>query len=120
MQFDELFYSVSWVSFILIVWFYTDTLFYYTQLLGIWDETRYKYGAYISQNPNKFFPDFLYKQSLEQHNRCIKFSYKLLSCPFCIGFWLSLLASFMCSSLLLTAPIYVVSMLVVLGIKKLL
>ena len=114
----ELFYCVFWVSLVSVVWFYTDTVLYYTQLFNICENTRLKFTKYIKDNPDKYFPDFLYKQSAYSNNRLWKFVLKLASCPFCLIFWLSFVGSLLVQNLLLLAPIYILSMFLVLGIKK--
>ncbi len=114
----ELFYCVFWVSMISVIWFYTDTVLYYSQLLNVCENTRLKFTKYIKDNPDKYFPDFLYKQSLYTNNNVLKFLLKLASCPFCSSFWLSLVASLLVQNLLLLAPIYILTMFIVLGIKK--
>lgn len=114
----ELFYCVFWVSMISVIWFYTDTVLYYSQLLGVFKKTCLKFSKYIKENPTKYFPDFLYKESLYTDNRVLKFGLKLLSCPFCLIFWLALLTSFLAQNLLLLAPVYVLSLFVTLGIKR--
>ena len=119
MQFLDLFYSVFWVSFLSIIWFFTDTLLYYTQLLGWFETIRYQYSSFVSKNQDKYFPDFLYVQSLKADNRWIKFVLKLASCPFCTTFWLAFFASGICHNFLLLAPIYVITMFVVCGMKRL-
>ena len=115
----DLFYSVFWVSFISIIWFFTDTLLHYLQLTGLFDTFRYQFNTYVSKNQDKYLPDFLYVQSLRTPGKVSKFLLKMLSCPFCTTFWLSLAAALVCQNLLLLAPIYVLSMFVVLSTKKL-
>ena len=120
MQFVDLFYCVFWVSFISIIWFYTDTLLYYSQLCGLFEDVRLEYSKYVSNYADKYFPDFLFYKGLQTDNRFLKFACKLLSCPFCTTFWLSLAAAVAVHNLLLVAPIYVVSMFILLAVKKLL
>lgn len=117
----EIFYGIFWVSLVSICWFYTDWVLHYTQLLGVLEEFRIKFQSFIKNNPDKYFPDYLYKLSLTTSNRIQKFVLKLLSCPFCLNFWLSVIAAlFFSQNLVNVAPIYVISMLLVLQIKKLL
>lgn len=114
----EIFYCTFWVSAISIVWFCTDWLLHYSQLFGFAKNTRINYELFIKQNPDKYFPDFLFEESLFCKNRFIKFLYKLLSCPFCLIAWLSLISSFICSNFIIAAPTYVLSLFIVLQIKK--
>ena len=116
----ELFYCSFWISAISIIWFYTDWFIHYSQLLGIAEEFRLRYSTFIRNNPEKYFPDFLFELSLKTNNRYIKFIYKLVSCPFCLLCWLALGSSLFCSTVALAAPIYVFSLLIVLQIKKML
>lgn len=120
MLFAEIFYSVFWISAISVIWFYTDWFIHYTQLLNIAQNTRLQYSTFIQNNPDKYFPDFLYKKSLQVNNKIIKFAYKLISCPFCLIFWLSFFASIICANFLITAPVYILSLFIVLQIKKML
>jgi len=90
----EIFYGIFWVSLISICWFYTDWIIHYTQLFGIAKNFRIKLQAFVKQHPDKYFPDYLYICSLNTNNNVKKFILKLLSCPFCLNFWLSVAAAF--------------------------
>ena len=114
----EIFYGVFWVSAISVVWFCTDWFIYYSQLFNFAKITRLEYEFFIKQNPNKYFPDFLFEKSLDSNNRFKRFMYKMLSCPFCLMAWLSLIASFICSAFIIAAPVYVISLFILLQIKK--
>jgi hypothetical protein len=118
MQIEEIFYSVFWISALSIIWFYTDWVQYYLQLLGIFKTTQLKYKSFIVDNPNKYFPDFLYSISLNVDNRLGKFLLKLISCPFCLVFWLSSFSGILCNNLLNVGPVYVLSMFILLQIRK--
>lgn len=120
MAFVEIFYSICWISTISILWFYTDGFLYYSQLLGIFENTRYSYQAFLKDNPTSFFSDYLYAKSLETNNRFFKFLLKLLSCPFCLLVWFSLIAAFLQTNLLAVGPIYIGSLFIVLQIKRML
>ena len=115
----QIFYSSFWISAIAIVWFYTDWFVHYTHLLDIFEQTRADYFKYIAENPDKYFPDFLHAKSSESTNRIIKFAYKVVSCPFCLLVWMSIVAALICSNFLLAAPIYVMSLFATLQIRKL-
>ena len=119
MLLPQIFYSSFWVSAIAIVWFYTDWFIHYTLLFGIFEKTRNEYTLYIQENPDKYFPDFLHKKSFEYNNKLVKFVFKLVSCPFCFLVWLSLGAALICGTLKLAAPVYVLSLLATLQIRKL-
>lgn len=120
MLFAEIFYSTFWVSMISIIWFYTDTVLHYTQLLGIAVEMRLDYMSYIIENPERYFPDYLHEKSLETTDNIIKFLAKLFSCPFCLTFWLAVLSSLVYSKAIIIAPVYVMSLLIILQIKRML
>lgn len=112
MLLQDIFLSTFWVTTILIVWFSTDWFLHYSQLLNVCKDLRMKYSSFIQKNPNKYFSDFLYKESLKTSNRFVKFVYKMLSCPLCVGFWLSLFITGLFFNIILVAPVYVLSLLV--------
>ena len=116
----EIFYSVFWISALSVIWFYTDWFVPYTQLFGIFENIRLQYANFIKNNPTSYFPDFLYQQSLNTDNKLIKFVYKLVSCPFCLIFWLSVSSSLIYCEPIITAPVYILSLFIVLQIKKML
>lgn len=118
MLFVEIFYSTFWISMISIIWFYTDVVLQYSQLLGICLETRLDYMSFIIEHPDKYFPDYLHEKSLECNDNVLKFLAKLVSCPFCLLVWLSLIASVVVGELKLMAPIYVLSLAIVLQIRR--
>jgi hypothetical protein len=119
MHLVEIFYCTFWVSAAAIVWFYTDWITDYCQLLQIAHQLRLDYLTYLIENPGSFFPDFLYEQALTKTNDpAIKFIAKLGNCPFCLLPWLSLIAAIMTRDLSLAAPVYVLSLFIVLQIKR--
>lgn len=118
MLLEEIFYSTFWISAISIIWFYTDWFIQYSQLLDIAEETQLKYFSYIIENPYGNFTDFLYEQSLLTSDKYTKFLYKLLSCPFCLLLWLSIFVSEMYGHIIIAAPVYVLSLVIVLQIKR--
>jgi hypothetical protein len=116
----DLFYGIFWAVMILIIWFYTDAFIYYAQLFKLFQNIRLEFSTYLISNSDKYFPDFLFKKSKEQSNLFIKFVLKLLSCPLCLNVWLSGIIALFLNNILLLAPIYVLSLITLLGIKKLL
>ena len=118
MQMDEIFYCTFWISAISIVWFCTDWFIHYTQLFNISTKTRESYTLFIKENPDKYFPDFLFALSLKINNRLVKFMCKMASCPFCLMLWMSIVASVICSNVIIAAPIYVLSLFILLQIKR--
>lgn len=115
----DLFYGIFWVLMVSVIWFYTDAFIYYTQLFGIFENTRLKFSTFLKNNPDSFFPDFLIKQASLEPNRFKKFLLKLLGCPLCLNVWLSVVTAILLNNLLLVAPIYIMSLLILLGIKRL-
>ena len=89
------------------------------QLFGIAVDMRLEYISFVIENPDKYFPDFLYEKSLNDSDPIFKFFAKMASCPFCLLTWLSVLASLVCSSSVIIAPVYILSLFVILQIKKL-
>ena len=115
---EEIFYSTFWISMISIIWFYTDTFLHYAQFLGIATEMRLDYMSFIIEHPDRYFPDYLYEKSLKTQDGVIKFLAKLISCPFCLLMWLAVLSSIIYLNVIITAPVYVLSLFIVLQIKK--
>lgn len=118
MLFGEIFYSTFWVSMLSVIWFCTDWFVHYSQLFGVLENLRLQYTSHIIENKNDFFPDFLYKKSLKVKSRAIKFLLKLVSCPFCLVFWLAMTSSLICGNVAITAPVYIISLFILLQIKK--
>ncbi len=118
MQIEEIFYSVFWISAFSIIWFYTDWVDYYLQLLGVFESFRLKYKSFVVDNPDKYFPDFLYKLSLKAENRLARFLLKLVSCPFCLVFWLAGISGVVYNNVLIVGPVYVLTMFILLQIKR--
>jgi hypothetical protein len=115
---EQIFYSTFWISTISIIWFCTDWFVHYSQLFGIWENLRLQYTSHIAENKDDFLPDFLYKKSLKTPNKFLKFLLKLVSCPFCLNFWLALIAGFVCKEVIIVGPVYVLSLFILLQIKK--
>lgn len=114
----EIFYCVSWVSALAIIWFYTDWITDYCQLLEICHDLRLNYLSFVIENPSSYFPDFLYEKSLETNDPALKFLAKLGTCPFCLIAWMSLFAAVISHDILITAPVYICSLFIVLQTKK--
>lgn len=117
---EQIFYSTCWISTISIIWFCTDWFIHYSQLFGIWEDLRLRYTSHLVENKHDFLPDFLYKQSLKSSNRLYKFVLKLVSCPFCLNFWLAMIAGFLCREMIIVGPVYVLSLFILLQIKRML
>jgi len=119
MEIYQIFYSVFWISAVSIIWFYTDTLLHYSRLFKIWVKLRLDYLAFISINPNKFFPEFLSDRLSCSKWPIIIFVGKLISCPACSTVWLSILAGMVCDNPIIIGPIYVLSLFVIYQIRNL-
>lgn len=117
---EEFFYSIFWVSAVSVIWFYSNWFVPYSQLTGLFENFRLKFISFQSNNSeyNNAFPDFLYKQSLKEPNRFKKFLLKMVSCVFCLTFWLSAFCSLIIQNPLMTAPIYVCSLIIIFRIKS--
>lgn len=116
----ELFYCTFWVTAISIVWFFTDTLFYYSKLLGIFENLMLEYAAYANKHKKEklFFTDFLFSKALNTESSIKKFLLKVSSCVFCLPVWFSIAASALAGNLMLAAPVYVLSLIMLLKIKS--
>ncbi len=119
MLLTELFYSVFWVVCISVIWFYTDFVMYYCELLNCKKDLIAEYKDYIKEQPFKYFPDFLFYKFSYTDQKLSNFLAKLCSCPFCFIFWASIFAGMLCKNLILIAPIYVLSLIIILKIKSL-
>lgn len=106
MSFDCFFLGSSWILTLMVIWFNTDAVVHYLQLVGLFEKTRLDYMVFLRENAFSYFPDFLYKVSLRTNNRLGKFLLKLISCPFCIGVWLSLITSVLCAGTWIYAPCF--------------
>ena len=119
MVFENIFYGICWNSLILIIWFKTDWIYHYCKLLGIFKNFQTRYSEHIITNPESYFPDYINGIDPET-NRALSFLLGLVSCPFCVGFWLSVASMYpFCLNLIDIAPVYVFSLLTFVGIKKL-
>ena len=119
MVFENIFYGICWNSCILIIWFKTDLIYHYCKLFRLFKEFQKNYSEYIITQPGSYFPDYL-NNCYSGDNNIIIFFLSLLSCPFCLGFWLSIGAMYpFCLSLIDVAPVYIMSLIMFHGIKKL-
>ena len=109
------FYSLSFVTFLLIVWFKTDAFVQYCQLFGL----KFLLLGY-EENNNLTFPQYLYTKRLITPNKYLQFYFKLISCPICLGFWISLVFGALFCSLLAVPAVYISSLFLYLIFSKLL
>ena len=73
---------------LLLIWFQTEAVMYYSKALKL--DKLFRIDRFESDKQNDFtleYPEWLHKSSPG-------FFTKLLSCPWCIGVWISIFASF--------------------------
>lgn len=110
----EFFYSLTFTVFFLIIWFKTDVFYQYCELF---DMHWFLFG--YTENSTLTFPQYLYtKRHLITKSKYLLFYFKLISCPLCLGFWLSMLFTTVFSSLLLLPAVYLFSILTFLIFSK--
>ena len=93
---------------ILIVWFLTNAYYEYT--FKIFPFLFKNYHNYIKNNSFIYFTEYLENNSTYLN--------KLLSCPFCIGFWTALISCLIYNCLIYVCVIYIGSLLLFFIIKK--
>lgn len=98
--------TVSFIVTWLILNLQTDALPIYARLLHF--PKFFKYNEYLGLIHKTNYPEFLMGQV---KNKLSKFLLEMLSCPYCQGIWLSIIGSLVLNNLLLTALIYVSSLL---------
>jgi hypothetical protein len=96
------FNQISLILFPLIIWFKTDAFIEYCELLRLGN--LFKIDKYREYKKINVTIDYVTYLSLKHKN----FLTKLLSCPYCIGFWITLLSCVLFNNILLL-PFYYVS-----------
>ena len=120
MHIFNIFYIICWVVFIMTVWYKTDWILHYCELFNVMNKFTNNFSTYIKNNPTSYLPDYLDEVLYASNIRFLQFVGKLLVCPFCFGFWLSLIGVFVTKGAFIDiGPIYVFSLIMFLGIKKL-
>ena len=114
----DLFYGFFWTCTISFIWFYTDSFLYYSQLFRIFNKTRREFQSYLLTEPNILFTDFLAIKASNKSNICKKFILKLLSCVLCFSFWIAVAVCLFIGNIGLTAPVYILTISFLLGIKN--
>ena len=99
-----MFYIIFLFTFVLIIWFNTEAFVEYSHLLKIkW----FKVKDYLIAKETDFTLTY-HSYLLQKHNN---FFTRLITCPFCLNFWLILLGKFIFGYLFLEIPtIYVTSL----------
>ena len=105
---NNIFLSIFLNTTILVVWFITNA--YYEYLSKIFPRFFNDYIDYINNKNYIYYSDFLETKS--------GFFNKLLSCPFCIGFWTAFASSLIYNSIFYICVIYIGSLLLFFMVKK--
>ena len=87
LEYEVLWVISSFITCIFILWYDTTAVVEYGKIVGL-DKilSIEEYNNYILENYESNYPEFL---SIKKNN----FLTRLLACPFCLGFWLCLIAS---------------------------
>jgi hypothetical protein len=93
---------------LLVVWFLTNAYYEYLNIVIPFIFKDYK--SYISSNRYIYYTEYLESKD--------GFIYKLLSCPFCLGFWSSVFSSAIYNSLEYVCVIYIISLMIYFIIKQ--
>ena len=105
-------YMIFLFVFILIIWFNTEAFVEYSHLLKIkW----FKVNEYLIAKDSDFTLTY-HSYLLQKHN---SFFTRLITCPFCLNFWLILLGKFIFGYTFLEIPtIYVTSLITYCSLTK--
>jgi hypothetical protein len=98
--------QISLIVFILIIWFKTEAFLEYASLFKI--EKLFKINQFKEYKKINISIDYITYLSLKHKN----FFTKLISCPYCIGFWIVLFSCLLFNNILLL-PFYYVSAIIV-------
>jgi hypothetical protein len=93
--------------------FITMILYYLNNTNVVWEYLTLISKLLNFKTCNNFFDGILLLKSAENHDNYLlyinsiynNFITRLISCPICVGFWLSLIVSLICKNILLLAPI---------------
>ena len=100
--------SVFLSSTFLVLWFLTNV--FYEYFSKVFPAVFNNYKIFIIKNNFLYFSDYLSNKN--------DFISKLLSCPFCIGFWSSLTSSIIYNCFFYLCVIYIISLMIFFIIKK--
>ena len=107
--------SLSIVLTILFIWFKTNAFVEYCKLFKL------NFLLFNYKPHNLSFTEYLYTQkNIIFKNRFIIFCIDIITCPFCLSFWLCLLFASTTLNLLMVFPLYVCSLFLYLILIKLL
>jgi hypothetical protein len=92
---------------ILLIWFNTDSFVQYIKLFRLSKFTYVKeYEQELFENPDLKYLDFAYFKEPSFFN-------KLISCPYCLSFWISLISAFIATgNPLLGFVVYPISLII--------
>lgn len=108
-------YSLSVILTILIVWFKTNAYVEYCKIFKL------NFLLFNYDEPQLTFTQYLYSQrNILFKSSFMRFYIKLITCPFCLSFWLCLTAAIIISNPLAVFPLYVCSLFLYLILIKLL
>lgn len=105
----EMILSSCWSAFLMFIWFETNAFYEYLKFLPFlraYEKKKSLYG-----NPR--YSEFL---AINHDN----FISKLLSCPYCLGFWTSLVFCFILCPLVMLPVVYFCSLVLYFTIQKVL
>ena len=92
MIFLSLVLSISWTLFVLFIWFRTDWLLFYAELLGL--SSALRITEFRKLQKEELDSDFLLFLWIEfGTHKVLKFPAKLFTCFYCLGFWVSFVVS---------------------------
>ena len=99
------------ISTVMVIWFLTDAVYEYAKLLGF--KTFFSVEGFEKQREIVF--DMTYPEYLSMIYP--SFFYKLISCPYCLSFWLTIAFS-LHYEIVLFFPVYILSLVIFFVIKK--
>lgn len=98
--------AISWVVFLLWICFETSAVYEYLMMLPCLDRLSHtqKYTESRKENYDLSYKDYL----LVFHNSLFV---RLVTCPYCVGVWMSLFVCWVCGCLSWLAAVYIASLL---------
>jgi hypothetical protein len=114
----DFFYYLGWVNAFLIIMFCTDALYIYLRLFGLYKDTQAEYGIYLANNNYDTFISFLQRKGQQSNSKTTWFLLKLITCPLCLAFWLTLTLCFLTSNLAEWGCLYIATIITFLMLKK--
>lgn len=106
MLYEHFFLGVSWTLAVMVLWFNTNFVVSYAELLGFrhrWLE-QYKLSTFAFS-----FGYYLANLAETCNSKLAAFAMKLLSCPKCLSLWVSIIICVLTNNYVLVAPIWIAS-----------